>query len=165
MSATHAEMAHELRGTLAAGEPCPVCRQEVHQVPKAGAAPKVKAAQNTLATAEKAEGKARTERDRCAGVEASARTSVGDASAGVGRVEAALAGALETVAGATAALRHEGINSSDGSARTATHGRCSRRERPGSPPPNRRSRPRAGRSRRHGRISTRQRGSPKARWA
>ena len=46
MAATHAEMAHELRGALVAGEPCPVCAQEVHQVPKAGAAPKVKAAES-----------------------------------------------------------------------------------------------------------------------
>jgi exonuclease SbcC len=104
MTAAHAEMAHELRGTLATGEPCPVCRQEVHQVPKTGAAPKIKAAENVLAKAEKAEAKARTERDRCAGKEASARTSVGDASAGIGRAEATLARALEAVAGATAAL-------------------------------------------------------------
>src|SRR6185503_10941781 len=77
---------------------------DVHQVPKAGAAPKVKAAENALAKAEKAEAKARAERDRCAGTEASARTSVGDATAGIGRAEVALTQALETVAGATAAL-------------------------------------------------------------
>jgi exonuclease SbcC len=104
MSATHVEMAHELRGTLAAGEPCPVCRQEVHQVPKAGAAPKVKAAESALAKAEKAEAKARTERDRCAGAEASARTSVGEASAGIDRAEATLAQVLDAVTGAAAAL-------------------------------------------------------------
>ena len=73
-------------------------------MPKAGAAPKVKAAENALAKAEKAEAKARTERDRCAGAEASARTSVGDASAGIGRAEATLAQASDAVAGATASL-------------------------------------------------------------
>ncbi len=104
VAATHAEMAHELRGTLAAGEPCPVCRQEVNRVPKAGAAPKVKAAQNALARAERAEAKTRDERNRCAGADASARTSVGDASAGIGRAEATLAQALDTAAAATASL-------------------------------------------------------------
>ena len=104
MAATHAEMAHELRGALVAGEPCPVCAQEVHQVPKAGAAPKVKAAVSALAKAEKTEAKARTERDRCAGADASARTSVDEAGAGIGRGEAALAQAMDTTAAATASL-------------------------------------------------------------
>ena len=109
MYATHAEMAHELRGTLAAGEPCPVCRQEVHRVPKAGAAPKVTAAEKALAKAEKAETKARTEQDRCAGAEASARTAVGDASAGIGRAEVTLAPARDAVAAAERlAHRHQG---------------------------------------------------------
>ena len=104
MAATHAEMAHELRGALVAGEPCPVCRQEVHQPPKAGAAPKVKAAENALVRAEKTEAKARIERDRRAGAEASARTSVEESSAGIARAESALALALDTVAAATASL-------------------------------------------------------------
>jgi DNA repair protein SbcC/Rad50 len=104
MAATHAEMAHELRGTLVAAEPCPVCAQVVHRVPKAGAAPKVKAAESALAKAEKTEAKARTERDRCAGTDASARTSVDEAGAGIGRGEAALAQALDTAAAATASL-------------------------------------------------------------
>ena len=133
-------------------------------MPKAGAAPKVKAAENALAKAEKAEGKARTERDRCAGAEASARTSVGEASAGIGRVEAALAQALETVAGATAALTatKDQLVGWLGEERRPTvvvrgaRGRAHRRRTGG------RGRG-AERSRRHGRVSTRRRGSPKAR--
>jgi exonuclease SbcC len=104
MDATHAEMAHELRGTLSTGEPCPVCQQEVHRVPKAGAAPKVAAAEKSLAKAAKVEAAARTERDRCAAAEASARTSVTEAAGGIARVEAQLAREKKAFEAAQAAL-------------------------------------------------------------
>ena len=88
MDATHADMAHELRSTLAAGEPCPVCRQEVHTVPKPGAAPKVTAARKSLTKAEKIESVARTEKERCAAAGASARTAIAEAANHIERIEA-----------------------------------------------------------------------------
>lgn len=88
MDAKHAEMAHELRSTLAAGEPCPVCRQEVHLVPKAGAAPKVTAAQKALTKAEKVETTVRAEKERCASAGASMRTSIAEAASRIGKAEA-----------------------------------------------------------------------------
>jgi len=53
--ARHGEMARELAGTLAAGEPCPVCGRPVAVLPKKGAvARKVKTAQAALTKAETA---------------------------------------------------------------------------------------------------------------
>lgn len=77
--AQHAEMAHELRGALIAGEPCPVCKQPVHSVPKAGAAPKVVAAARAVAKAEAAQEKARLAREHASQTRASAATAVDEA--------------------------------------------------------------------------------------
>ena len=104
MDAKHAEMAHELRGTLEAGEACPVCRQDVHTLPKAGAAPKVAAAEKALAEAERDEARARAEKERCAADDASARTAVGEASAGIARAEDVLERATAATTATDSAL-------------------------------------------------------------
>ncbi len=88
MDAAHAEMAHELRSTLIAGEPCPVCRQEVHAVPRAGAAPKVAAARKALTKAEKVEATVRADKERCASTGASMRTAIAEAESRIGKAEA-----------------------------------------------------------------------------
>jgi exonuclease SbcC len=77
--AQHAEMAHELRGALIAGEPCPVCEQPVHSVPKAGAAPKVAAAARAAAKAEAALDKTRHRKEQASQSRASAATAVDEA--------------------------------------------------------------------------------------
>jgi len=61
--AQHAEMAFELRRELTPGEPCPVCAQVVERAPRAGAAPKVAAADRALAKARSAEARMRQRRD------------------------------------------------------------------------------------------------------
>lgn len=104
MDAKHAEMAHELRGTLQAGEPCPVCRQEVHTLPKPGAAPKVATAEKALANAERDEAGARATKERCAAGDASARTAAAEASGGIGKTETVLDRAATAMAAADAAL-------------------------------------------------------------
>ena len=104
MDAKHAEMAHELRGTLSAGEPCPVCRQEVHTLPKTGAAPKVAAAERGLAKAERDEADARATKERCAAEDASARTSATEAGGGIGKAEAVIERATAAMATADAKL-------------------------------------------------------------
>jgi exonuclease SbcC len=116
MDATHAEMAHELRSTLAAGEPCPVCRQEVHRVPKSGAAPKVTAARKALTKAEKIESVARIEKERCAAAGASARTAIAEAANHIERVEidrarvASALAAIEAEVSATKSQLVEGLH-------------------------------------------------------
>jgi exonuclease SbcC len=78
--AQHAEMAHELRGQLTAGERCPVCAQPVTTVPRRGAAPKaVAAATKALRRAEAAEQQARSDREALAAEEAMARAAVAGA--------------------------------------------------------------------------------------
>ncbi|MCP3960384.1 MAG: SMC family ATPase [bacterium] len=57
--ALHAEMAETLRGSLATGEPCPVCRQEVVEVP-AGATKSVAAARDSLQLARDAKERSET---------------------------------------------------------------------------------------------------------
>ncbi len=104
MDAKHAEMAHELRGTLETGEPCPVCPQEVHVLPKAGAAPKVAAAEKALAKAERDEAGARVTKERCAAGDASARTAVAASSGSIGKAETVLERAAAAMATADAAL-------------------------------------------------------------
>ncbi len=104
MDAKHAEMAHELRGTLEAGESCPVCRQEVHTLPKAGAAPKVAAAEKALARAERDEASARATKERCAAADASARTAAAEASGGIGKAETVLERAITAMAATDATL-------------------------------------------------------------
>jgi exonuclease SbcC len=77
--AQHAEMAHELRGALTAGERCPVCDQPVDTIPKRGAAPKVAAAARALAKAESSLEKARRTKERASQGVASAATAVDEA--------------------------------------------------------------------------------------
>jgi exonuclease SbcC len=83
--AQHAEMAHELRRELAEGAPCPVCAQVVERVPRAGAAPKVSAADRRLSKARAAERGARTARD---GAATTLATAVEQAAAGALRLDA-----------------------------------------------------------------------------
>ncbi len=104
MDAKHAEMAHELRGALAAGEPCPVCRQEVHTVPRAGAAPKVAAAEKALDKAVKAEIATRDRKDRCAVVETAANAAVAEATGMAARAEAEGSQAADVLAATEAVL-------------------------------------------------------------
>ncbi len=79
-AAQHAEMAHELRGELSAGEPCPVCAQPVATVPKRGPGPKaVAAARKAAAKAETSEAEVRADRERCATAVGSAETAVTEA--------------------------------------------------------------------------------------
>ena len=77
--AQHAEMAHELRGVLVAGEPCPVCEQPVGSIPKGRAAPKVTAAVRAVDKAEASLGKARDVKERASQARASAATAVEEA--------------------------------------------------------------------------------------
>jgi exonuclease SbcC len=77
--AQHAEMAHELRGALVAGEPCPVCDQPVAAIPKGRAAPKVAAAVRAVEKAEALLGKARDAKEHASQVRASAATAVDEA--------------------------------------------------------------------------------------
>ena len=97
-------MAHELRGSLVAGEPCPVCAQSVTTVPKRGAAPKaVSAAEKALTKAERAEADLRAEKERLA-------TTVGSATKAVSEAEARLeegTALLETSAGEIRAIEAE----------------------------------------------------------
>ena len=104
MVATHAEMAHELRSTLAAGEPCPVCLREVQAVPKAGATPRVAAARKALDQAEAKEAMARDAKERCAGAAASAVTAVEEAGRTVERADAGRARAVAALEAVEAEL-------------------------------------------------------------
>jgi exonuclease SbcC len=83
-AAQHAEMAFELRRELKPGEPCPVCAQVVERRPRAGAAPKVAAADRALKKARSAEDRARAGRDVAANRAAAA---VEQAAAGARRAE------------------------------------------------------------------------------
>ena len=93
----HAEMAHELRRDLTAGEPCPVCDRVVERVPRAGVAPKVAAADRALAKARTVETKARNTKEQAA---AGAATALEQSAAGSERAEAL---AIQLVAGQDAA--------------------------------------------------------------
>ena len=78
--AQHAEMAHELRGSLVAGEPCPVCEPPGHVDPeRPRGAPKVTAAARAVEKAEASLGKARDAKERASQARASATTAVGEA--------------------------------------------------------------------------------------
>ena len=81
----HAEMAHQLRRELTAGEPCPVCDRVVERVPRAGAAPKVAAADRALAKARAVEGRARSTKEHAA---AASATALEQAAAGAERAAA-----------------------------------------------------------------------------
>ncbi len=90
-AAKHTEMAHELRGHLVAGEPCPVCAQEVATLPKRTSAPKgVVAAQKALVETEKSETALRTEKEGVAAAMGSATTAVAEAEIRVGEAGARL---------------------------------------------------------------------------
>ena len=107
LQARHAEMALDLRATLTAGDPCPVCEQPVHTLPKSAASPKVGASEKALVSAEKAEAKARSSREALAAAEAGASAGLVDAEAAVAkaiadREQAELElGAAETALAAT----------------------------------------------------------------
>jgi DNA repair protein SbcC/Rad50 len=77
--AQHAEMAHELRGALIAGESCPVCDQPVGSIPKARAAPKVTAAVRAREKAEAALEKARHAKEQASQTRASTATALEEA--------------------------------------------------------------------------------------
>ena len=81
----HAEMAHELRRELTAGQPCPVCNRVVERVPRAGAAPKVAAADRALTKARAVETAARNTKEKAA---AGAATALEQAAARGGRADA-----------------------------------------------------------------------------
>jgi exonuclease SbcC len=79
-AARHEAMAHELRGSLTVGEPCPVCAQPIVTMPRKGAAPKaVAAATKELRTREKVEGRARQDKEEHAATVGAARTAVAEA--------------------------------------------------------------------------------------
>ena len=81
----HAEMAHELRRDLTAGDRCPVCDRVVERVPRAGAAPKVATADRALVKARTVETKARNTKEQAA---AGAATALEQAAGGGERAEA-----------------------------------------------------------------------------
>jgi DNA repair protein SbcC/Rad50 len=73
----HAEMAHELRTELAAGEPCPVCARPVETLPpKSQASEALAAAIEATSRAETDETAARAERERAAAAVGAAEASV-----------------------------------------------------------------------------------------
>lgn len=94
--AQHEEMAHELRGTLSVGEPCPVCAQPVSTLPRKTAAPRSAAARKADGAAARAEAAARARKD-----EAAARAARADAGVTAARErEAVAAGAAVRAADA-----------------------------------------------------------------
>jgi exonuclease SbcC len=98
-AAQHAEMAHELRGSLTAGEPCPVCAQPVATRPKRGAAPKaIAVARRAAEEAEGAEAGIRAGRERLA-------SEVGAAGAAMSEAEQRLSESAQTLEAAEADLR------------------------------------------------------------
>ncbi len=94
--AQHEEMAHELRGALSVGEPCPVCAQPVSTLPRKTAAPRSAAARKADGAAARAEAAARARKD-----EAAARAARADAGVTAARErEAVAAGAAVRAADA-----------------------------------------------------------------
>ncbi len=102
--AEHAEMARTLRGDLRAGDPCPVCDQPVHALPKAAGAPKVAAAGRGVAKATKELGTARTRLERAASALTAAETSAEAATAAISSAADASAAATREREAAQAAL-------------------------------------------------------------
>ena len=92
-AARHAEMAAELRGGLAANEPCPVCAQVVTVVPKAGKAAGIKAAERARAAAAKRHETDARARDRAAVAAANAAATAAAAGTERDRLAAASAAA------------------------------------------------------------------------
>ena len=104
-TARHAEMAHELRGSLVAGDPCPVCAQPVATLPKRGAAPKaVSAAEKALAKAERTEAGLRAEKERLATAVGAATRAVSEAEARLEEGTARLEASAEELRGIEAEL-------------------------------------------------------------
>ena len=95
--ARHAEMAAELRGGLAANEPCPVCAQLVTTVPKAGKAPAIRQAERALAAAAKRHDADARARDRAAVTAANAAAAAAAAETERDRRTAASAAAEAAV--------------------------------------------------------------------
>jgi exonuclease SbcC len=89
-AAQHAEMAHELRGTIALGEPCPVCAQLVTTLPRKTAAPRSTAAKRAEAAARK--------------LEEAAQKRIGEAAARVAGTEAVVTANREKAVAAEGAL-------------------------------------------------------------
>ena len=102
--AQHAEMAHELRGDLRRGEPCPVCAQVVERIPRAGAAPKVAAAERALTKARTAEQRSRTAHQAAGTALATATEQVAAAGLRAEELAATLAAAEEAAREADATL-------------------------------------------------------------
>ncbi len=99
----HADAAAELRTTLAAGEPCPVCQQPVATLPKAGRRPGLAAAGKAVDKAARAEERTET---KVAAAAAQATTAAGDLAAAKERAGAAgvaVAAARERLTAARAA--------------------------------------------------------------
>ena len=92
-TARHAEMAAELRGGLAANEPCPVCAQVVTVVPKAGRAAGIKAAERARAAAAKRHETDARARDKAAVAAANAAATAAAAGTERDRLAAASAAA------------------------------------------------------------------------
>lgn len=102
--AQHADMAHELRRSLTAGEACPVCRQVVTALPAAGRAPALTRAERALAAARAAEASARDERDTHAARHAAAGEKSASLAAQLVTLEAGATSAEAARRGAEAAL-------------------------------------------------------------
>lgn len=104
-AAAHADMAHELRSTLAPGDPCPVCDRPVIDLPALGSGPTaVVEAEAELATAEAAEVAARECKERSAEAKAAARTATAAARDAVGTAASACQRAHEEILEAEAEL-------------------------------------------------------------
>jgi exonuclease SbcC len=102
--AQHAEMAYELRRELTPGEPCPVCAQVIERAPRAGAAPKVAAADRALTKARTAEARARQTRDAAATAVATVVEQAAAAALRADELAAAQAAADDALRDAEAAL-------------------------------------------------------------
>jgi exonuclease SbcC len=104
LAAHHAEMARTLLGELRPGDPCPVCDQPVHAVPKAARAPKVAAAEKALAKAGSEADAARSAREDAAAALASAQTAADAATVEIAKAEEAARAAADEQRAAEAAL-------------------------------------------------------------
>ncbi|MGZ8581012.1 MAG: AAA family ATPase [Actinomycetota bacterium] len=79
--ARHADMARSLRTALVPGQSCPVCEQAVATIPKAGRAPAIAGAEQTLGRARRSESKARALHQSAAADAAAAEERLGSARA------------------------------------------------------------------------------------
>ena len=102
--AQHAEMARTLRGDLHAGEPCPVCDQPVHAVPKTAGAAKVAASERAVAKATKELDVAAARRERAVSALTAAETSAASAAVAIESAVAAAAAATRDREAAQAAI-------------------------------------------------------------